>query len=145
MGRKASSALELDLGADSRADTSGYNGGGGGQSTAGILPELSRPGSAYVLTSKHPPRPGSALSGSPLTQPGSRSGSRNERRPSGSPIDILAEGDEASETPAAPSSSGSRIGRPPLGYAGGVPPLPGLNKTATVSSSAPGALRSLGL
>lgn len=87
--RKASERLERELEAiPSRGE-------------AGLLAEFSRPGSAYVATARHPPRPGSALPpalGGPGGRPGSASaGSRpGSRRHSWStPIDILAEGDEA--------------------------------------------------
>lgn len=138
--RKASSALELELEA-SQADGGSVAAGGTGPSITGILPEFSRPGSAYVLTSKHPPRPGSALSGN---RPGSRSGSRNGRRASGAPIDILAEGDEAAADGAI-SIGTTTAGRPRTGYAGGVPPLPPSNTAASKSAAAPGSMRSLGL
>lgn len=54
--RRASAALEQEL------RGSGAEGkGGSGPSTQGLLSEFSRPGSAYVLSAKHPPRPGSAV------------------------------------------------------------------------------------
>merc|ERR1712080_526220 len=115
--------------------------GGTAQTTTGILQEFSRPGSAYVLTSKHPPRPSSAITGN---HPGSRSGSRNGRRPSGSPIDILAEGDEGTETAQTASNVGATsAGKPRSGYAGagGIPPLPPSSNASSGNAAAPGSLR----
>jgi len=140
--RKASSALELEL--ESTTPENVDTNASCQVTTGGILPEFSRPGSAYVLTSKHPPRPGSAAV--PTNRPGSRSGSRNGRRPSGTPIDILAEGDEATET-SLPSRSfgGTPSGKTNPGYARGIPPLPPSIQKSTENSAAPGSLRTLGL
>lgn len=137
--RKASTNLEQELQAldSDRASTVATATACSTPCTTGIISEFSRPGSAYVLTSKHPPRPGSAATGN---RPGSRSGSRNGRRPSNSPIDILAEGDEGAETrtgSGAPPSSRTRSG-----YAGGIPALP---PSASGNAAAPGSMRSLGL
>lgn len=122
--RKVSTALELEL------ETAQYScsseslaaSNGPGQSTNGVLAGFSRPGSAYVLTSKHPPRPGSAAV--------QRSGSRNGRRPSGSPIDILAEGDESAEIGVA-------------GYAGGIAAMPAASRTFSGNAAATGSLKGL--
>lgn len=70
--RRASSALEMELGA----------------APGGVVPEFSRPGSAYVVSALHPPRPGSAVV---LPTP---AGQRCLSRGGSRPIDILAEGDE---------------------------------------------------
>jgi len=91
--RKVSTALEQELEAlAAERERSGQ----GAQIECGLLPEFSRPGSAYVVAVKHPPRPGSAL------PPGDNGGSAVNSRPGSSarmtrtrPIDILAEGDEA--------------------------------------------------
>lgn len=140
--RKASTALELELeskGGERAADVLG--GGDGVQGTSGILQEFSRPGSAYVLMSKHPPRPGSAVAGN---CPGSRSNSRSGKRPSGNPIDILVEGDESAEAiPANLDATPSAV--PRSGYAGGIPLLPPPVSSAPGNSTVPGSLRSLGL
>jgi len=78
--RKASSTLELELEAGAGAAA-----GSGGR---GLVPEYSRPGSAYVVTREYPPRPGSAAARS---LGGSRpASSRRGTRP----IDILEEEDE---------------------------------------------------
>lgn len=131
--RKASPSLELEL------EVAQYSTGAtdsdskdvDGQTTSGVLREFSRPGSAYVLTSKHPPRPGSAAMGN---RPGSNS--RSGRRPSGNPIDILAEGDEAAEA----ATKGNMAG-----YTAGIPRLPPSSKNLPGKTVAPGSLRSLGL
>jgi ankyrin repeat protein len=142
--RRASAALELELGvpvtngdrAVSSRDPSPVPDGPvpDGPTTGGVLREFSRPGSAYVLMSKHPPRPGSAAAKS---SPGPNSGSG--RRPSGSPIDILAEGDEG----AAEGETLDAI--PSSGYGAGIPPLPPSIKTTSSNTAAPSSLRSLGL
>mmetsp|Transcript_23439 Transcript_23439/g.65630 ORF Transcript_23439/g.65630 Transcript_23439/m.65630 type:complete len:249 (+) Transcript_23439:106-852(+) len=76
--RKASSALESELmGKASETDQ------------RGVVPEYSRPGSAYVLTREYPPRPGSAM------PPGTARTYTSQR--SGQLIDILAEEDEQPE------------------------------------------------
>lgn len=83
--RKASCALERELGG----------------APGGVVPEFSRPGSAYVVSALHPPRPGSAASFSPGLRPTlSRGGSR--------PIDILAEGEDDEPHAARGSSKGLR-------------------------------------
>jgi len=74
--RKASSALETELQAAAE----------GGVGQRGIIPEYSRPGSSYVVTREHPPRPGSSA-----YRQGSRPGSQRKVT---RPIDILEEEDE---------------------------------------------------
>lgn len=96
--RKVSPSLEVELEASS-ADNfcnnieSSYS-GLCDKGNKGLLTDFSRPGSAYVVTAHHPPRPGSAAV--PNYARGSlRSGSRpGSRRTSTRAIDILAEGDE---------------------------------------------------
>jgi hypothetical protein len=87
--RKASSTLELELGGSYDGYSDKFQSSTG---NTGVLKEFSRPGSAYVVTAHHPPRPGSAAV-SAYGRPGSR-------RSSMQPIDILAEGDEANEVAA---------------------------------------------
>uniref|UniRef100_A0A7S2JCN4 Uncharacterized protein n=1 Tax=Alexandrium andersonii TaxID=327968 RepID=A0A7S2JCN4_9DINO len=83
--RKASTALELELqGEPGSADGAAA----AGQGRRGVVPEYSRPGSAYVVSREYPPRPGSALPRSLGTaRPAS---SRKNTKP----IDILEEEDE---------------------------------------------------
>lgn len=83
--RKASAALEAELSEAAQA-ASGER---------GLIPEYSRPGSSYVMTHFHPPRPGSALGVGPST-PSSRSstGRLGTGRLPQRPIDILEEEDE---------------------------------------------------
>lgn len=137
--RKASPALELELeglAADANAGfpAAAAERGDGGPGNTGLIQEFTRPGSAYVMTEKHPPRPGSAIpsnfKSSGSFQSGSRPGSRSGyRRPSSRAIDILAEGGEAGESIATPTMfSAPPSNRPPSGTAKSI-----------------GALRSLGL
>jgi len=109
--RKASAALERDLV------------GGSASGNRGILPEFSRPGSAYVVTAHNPPRPGSALHGAGSSmRPGSRLGTAATR-----PIDILEESPEKAQKDATPLAGSSDIpafklssaGRSASGYAQG--------------------------
>lgn len=84
---------------------------GGGEAAApgrGVLPEFSRPGSAYVASARHPPRPGSAAVpplalraraaatgfGAAGAQSARPSSTRSSRPATSRPIDILAEGPE---------------------------------------------------
>jgi len=96
--RKASNALENELEAMARREEGDDAPVGGNR---GLLPEFSRPGSAYVFTAHNPPRPGSSASLGASRRPGSRASSvggnsRPGSRPvAAGPIDILAEGDEA--------------------------------------------------
>jgi len=110
--RKASSALERDLA------------GGDSSGNRGILPEFSRPGSAYVITAHNPPRPGSAFHpmGSSM-RPNSRLGTASR------PIDILEETAVLEEGSYASAPSPSKVdvpafnlhsaGRSASGYASG--------------------------
>jgi len=118
--RKASTALELELDDTSSTSNSGYS--SNRQSNTGVLKEFSRPGSAYVVTAHHPPRPGSAA----VPAYGVA------RRPSTRTIDILAEGDEANEA----------IGNE-ASFISSANPL--VTKTPSANAAATGALRSLGL
>lgn len=78
--RRASAALEQELQAQAMA----------GDGERGLISEYSRPGSSYVMTHFHPPRPGS-VAGRPLSSSGGRLGTgRSMQRP----IDILEEEDE---------------------------------------------------
>mmetsp|Transcript_68453 Transcript_68453/g.164370 ORF Transcript_68453/g.164370 Transcript_68453/m.164370 type:complete len:299 (+) Transcript_68453:81-977(+) len=59
---------------------------------AGVLPEYSRPGSAYVFSGQHPPRPGSAMPKSlPSGRRQSGPGSARSRPTTQQTIDILGE------------------------------------------------------
>jgi hypothetical protein len=103
--RKASSALEVELESSSYGYGSRVLDGTDGKSNMGLLPDFSRPGSAYVVTAHHPPRPGSAAvpnySSAGVSGYGyaSRLGARTpgSRRGSAPAIDILAEGDESTD------------------------------------------------
>lgn len=75
--RRASTQLESELQAEAST---------GDQSRRGVIPEYSRPGSAYVLTREFPPRPGSSMGSA--RPPSSRPSSR---RTNSMPIDILEE------------------------------------------------------
>lgn len=91
--RRASLTLEADLGSGAEVGGEAASGASGASGSGqGILREFSRPGSAYVLSAHHPPRPGSSAGGpsmGPLGVP-VRPGSRAQR-PARAPIDILAE------------------------------------------------------
>jgi hypothetical protein len=99
--RKASPALEVELEAltedNSYMNIQNSYADCGDKGNKGLLTEFSRPGSAYVVTAHHPPRPGSAaVPNYSRSNSGLRSGSRSgtgSRRMSQA-IDILAEGDE---------------------------------------------------
>jgi len=79
--RKASGALELEL----QAEGAGRAGIVAQGPRRGLVPEYSRPGSAYVVTREYPPRPGSAAAAHSRTSL-SRRGTRS--------IDILEEEEE---------------------------------------------------
>jgi len=87
--RKVSSALEQQLQTENDPEAQASM-GLPPSDRRGILPEFSRPGSAYVVSREHPPRPGSAM-----TRPGSSSARpASSARLSARPIDILEEEDE---------------------------------------------------
>mmetsp|Transcript_140569 Transcript_140569/g.437152 ORF Transcript_140569/g.437152 Transcript_140569/m.437152 type:complete len:250 (-) Transcript_140569:338-1087(-) len=85
--RKASGALELELRESAPAEEPATAAAG----RRGLVPEYSRPGSAYVVSREYPPRPGSAAART-CSRPGS---SRKAARP----IDILEEEDEGQAEP----------------------------------------------
>merc|ERR1712232_343869 len=61
--RRASTSLEQDLLEQQEVDATADDSNAGAPASSGargVLPEYSRPGSAYVVTAHHPPRPGSA-------------------------------------------------------------------------------------
>jgi hypothetical protein len=95
--RKASPALEVELEAltEDRSYSNVENSYAecGDKGNKGLLTEFSRPGSAYVVTAHHPPRPGSAAVPN-YGRSSLRSGSRPGSRRMSQSIDILAEGDE---------------------------------------------------
>lgn len=96
--RRASPALEMELG---RED--------GEHGVSGVVPEFSRPGSAYVVSALHPPRPGSAM---PLGLRPATSSRPSSRLSCIRPIDILAEDPGSGTCPAEGTSriSGQRLG-----------------------------------
>lgn len=87
--RKASTALELELQGGSQEC----------EGRRGLVPEYSRPGSAYVVTREYPPRPGSAVA--------KRLPSCSRPASSRRPIDILEEEEGQTE--------GTRVGLQSLG------------------------------
>jgi len=126
--RKASSMLEQELGASD-----------GPKAMQGLLPEFSRPGSSYVVTTHFPPRPGSAAVPRRASSTGrlgsaSRPGSRAATRP----IDILSEMSLGGAIPGAgpPSrrasgSSKKQSSRPGSGLSR---PGSGLGRSASLAS-----------
>eukprot|EP00401_Gymnodinium_catenatum_P068142 CAMPEP_0117549834 /NCGR_PEP_ID=MMETSP0784-20121206/48370_1 /TAXON_ID=39447 /ORGANISM="" /LENGTH=361 /DNA_ID=CAMNT_0005346835 /DNA_START=1 /DNA_END=1083 /DNA_ORIENTATION=+ len=107
--RRASPALEYDLLLEATASGEAESAVGGTATSGnrGLLPEYSRPGSAYVVTAHHPPRPGSGLG---VARPGSSSRPHTSSRPPSRPIDILEESEEGAnggDAAARESSGGS--------------------------------------
>lgn len=94
--RRASPALEMELGREE-----------GEHGVSGVVPEFSRPGSAYVVSALHPPRPGSAM---PLGLRPASSSRPSSRLSCSRPIDILAEDSGSGTFPAGGTSriSGQR-------------------------------------
>lgn len=86
--RRASTSLEEEL------QVQAFD----GRTGRGVLPDFSRPGSSYVVTAQHPPRPGSAVvrlasRGLASSRPNSSSRPGSTPRSSSRPIDILGEGE----------------------------------------------------
>merc|ERR1719171_3465289 len=99
--------MELQaLAADENSGQGGPSSSSNCSGSAGLIDEFSRPGSSYVLTSKHPPRPGSSASGN-FNRSGSFS--RSGRPQTSQTIDILAEGNEGEEGSGTLSTFGTRL------------------------------------
>eukprot|EP00811_Abedinium_folium_P002661 NODE_12442_length_1224_cov_5.144941.p1 GENE.NODE_12442_length_1224_cov_5.144941~~NODE_12442_length_1224_cov_5.144941.p1 ORF type:complete len:310 (-),score=79.12 NODE_12442_length_1224_cov_5.144941:295-1224(-) len=96
--RKVSKTLEEELGGAAAAGADAGSAGTG----RGLLPDFSRPGSSYVITAHHPPRPGSAGGPRPSSATCRPSSARlgASSRPSSvgrsrvEPIDVLSGGDD---------------------------------------------------
>lgn len=104
--RRASTNLEEELQADTDGGAANNTFGGAG-TARGVLPDFSRPGSAYVVSAHHPPRPGSSAGYRPPAMGSARPSSRAASRP----IDILDEGEPSG--PVGGYNAGS--GKPPTG------------------------------